>query len=494
VVPFIRLPTILNMLSRLPLAIPRVLIALATAFAGVACDASASPDANAKSDKPGAAFELTPRQNLTFAGRVIGPDAPKEPGVVFGVIPTSPIQLKPYYNVFTGLTENRPVPGVLHPVPVLRAEHVQLFAERPDPAKLALDQVAAFEREAEIDGKKKYAVVSDGKPENVRLITFSEITIPQDKTNEWRLKGTMESLKLPEHIDDPIADRGRAVLTKEPLPLKARLLYGTRKQSFGPAELFTLDLPDGKPKKIGEATEPRVSAGTSAVADRVDMRELRITDKAGKVIGGLKLENDEFQEFTISPDGKSFAYHTERYVEVPDALPRRELVTIVCGIDGTKRAEFIGYDEPAFMPGGNVLLTAESAGDGLFIGDVKSGKVTPIKIQDAPDEGSAGPDWPRQPAISPDGKWVAYVSGRRAYVVGVDGKGWSPLWLEEVDPQPQTHPTFSPDGKFVAAVITPLNVMTGPGQVVVFDLKRRVRQPLAATQGADSEGPLVWQP
>jgi hypothetical protein len=43
-------------------------------------------------------------------------------------------------------------------------------------------------------------------------------------------------------------------------------------------------------------------------------------------------------------------------------------------------------------------------------------------------------------------------------------------------------------------VIVPLNVMTGPGKVVVFDLKRHVRQPLPATQGADSEGPLVWQP
>ena len=123
-----------------------------------------------------------------------------------------------------------------------------------------------------------------------------------------------------------------------------------------------------------------------------------------------------------------------------------------------------------------------------------TGKVTPIKIQDARDAEAAGPSWPRQPAVSPDGKWVAYVSGRGVFVVGIDGKGWTPVWTPDSEQEPQSQPVFSPDSRFLACVITPLNVMTGPGQVVVFDWHKHVRQPLPITQGADSEGPLVWQP
>jgi hypothetical protein len=39
-----------------------------------------------------------------------------------------------------------------------------------------------------------------------------------------------------------------------------------------------------------------------------------------------------------------------------------------------------------------------------------------------------------------------------------------------------------------------LNVMTGPGQVIVFDITNRVRQAIDVAKDAHSDVPLTWQP
>lgn len=466
---------------RKPLASAACVIALMLTGCG---PAAAAPG-------PGpAAFELTPRQRLIFAdGRVTSADDAKAAGVTFGVIPTSTVTAKPYYNVFTGIVESRPVAGNPHPTPVLRAAKVSVYRDKPDVATLAIDRLI-FGNEAEVRSDSGYAIASDGN-HTVRLITFTSVSVPQDRIEDWRLAGTVEPLTLPEHIDDPVADRGRAVLAKEPLPIKGRLLYGTRKQNWGPAELYALDLPSGAPTKIGDATEPRLSVSGS-VADRVDMRTLRVTDRRGKLVGQIQFEHDEIAEFNISPDGQRVALCSERMVDVPDALPKRELVTLVYTAKGRKVGEFLGYDDPAFMPDGRVLLTGGGGNAGLFIGDPKSGRVEPLLIKDGPGNKPL-PEWPRMPAVSPDGKWVAYVTQRDVCVVGTDGHGWTPVWDTRFK-EPQHAPTFSPDSSLVALVVVPLNVMTGPGLVSVFDLKKHVRQPIETSQGADSEIPLVWQP
>jgi Tol biopolymer transport system component len=293
------------------------------------------------------------------------------------------------------------------------------------------------------------------------------------------------------HVDDPIADRGRAVLSDKPLPIKGRLIVGTREQNYGPGALHAINLPDGKMTKIADTTEPRV-ARNGAIVDRVDMRTLVVRDKDGKEAGRINLDPNEADTFAISDDGQKIAVSMERLVEVPDALPKREIATLVFDVQGKKLGEVVGYDDPAFMPDGRLLLTGRGGGEGLFIGDYTSGKLEPLEIKDT-DDGKQ-PDWPRMPAVSPDGKKVAYVSGRLAYVVGIDGRGWTPVWNPGADPEPQTEPTFSPDGSLIAVNIIPLNVMTGPGTISIFDLKTHVRQPLPNTKGADSDTPIVWQP
>src|SRR3954462_14515256 len=89
-----------------------------------ACGACDGEPAASKAENDAAAaaatFEITPRHRLLYSGQIIEPDKSKGPGVDFGVIPITPLGLKPYYNVFTRMIETRPVPGNEHAIPVLR--------------------------------------------------------------------------------------------------------------------------------------------------------------------------------------------------------------------------------------------------------------------------------------------------------------------------------------------------------------------------------------
>lgn len=458
----------------------------------------------------GRPFELRALQRLTLAGDVVDPPVVNEQqrarddvkatarrDVEFGVIPTRMMSAQTWLNPVTNAVEQRFYPAILHPIPVLRATHARTFEAMPDLKTIALDALQQDPGEVELDPKRPFALVADDAGK-VALLSLNEVTIPQDKVEQWRVRGTLRAVTLVDHIDDPVADRGRAVEAKEPLPLTGSILLGRREQMMRPTTFHALDLakPGAKPQEIAaDVTEGRV-AHDGTVVDRVDMRRLRISDANGKRLGELAFD-DDIAEFNVSPDGKRIAISTTLKKDAKDDWSPREVATVVYGVDGKRHGKPIwGYDDPAFLPDGDLLVTGRYSNAGLFIADVKRGKVRRIDFVDAPKETVEGrePDWwARQPAVSPDGKWVAYVSGRDAYVVGIDGRGWTPVWLTPYH-EPQTVPTFSPDSKYVAMIVTPLNVMTGPGQVIVFDVRRHVRQAVEGAKDAYSDVPITWRP
>jgi hypothetical protein len=392
--------------------------------------------------------------------------------------------------------EQRIYPRIEHPIPVLQSRHVRLYDKLPDLKTLAVDALHLDEGQVEVKPDKPLALVTtdEGK---VFLLTLTKVHVPQDKTDQWQVAGTIKPVAgIVEHIPDPLADRGRAVLVKEPLKLAGKLVFGLRDQMMTPTTFYSIDLadPDAKPKEVAtRVVEGRV-AGNGTVVDRVESRKLRITAAGGKVLGEVALDSD-IAEFNVSPDGRSVVLSTERYVDVPDAIGYREIATIVYSATGEKQWEVVGYDDAAFLPDGNLLLTGKGGEEGLFVVDARTRKATRLEIKDAPTQTRDGraPDWwPRTPAVSPDGKRVAFVSGQEVYAVGIDGRGWTPVWLTDTR-EPQTVPVFSPDGRYVAMVVTPLNVMTGPGEMVVFDTHKRVRQPVRGVK-ARSDVPLTWHP
>ncbi|HEV7302130.1 MAG TPA: hypothetical protein VGN72_22525 [Tepidisphaeraceae bacterium] len=454
------------------------------------------------------AFELAAHQRLDWDGKVTdakiernshGETDEKPIGIEFSVIPTRPMSVATWNNAVTGGVEQRLWARIEHPIPVLRAAHVRFYDGAPDLNALAVDIVQKDEHEVEVTADKPIAIIGDGQG-RVVMMTFSKIEIPQDQPDQWRLAGTMKPITLVDHIADPVADRGRAVLAKEPLKLEGSLIFGQREDMMKPTTLFSLNLAGdvnaSKPDVLArDITEGRV-ADNGTVVDRVDMRVLRVTDASGKKLIELTQE-DEIAEFNVARDGRSIVLTTTLRKDPTDDWSPRDVATLIYSIDGQQIARFWAYDDAAFMPDGNLLLTGKWSDDGLFIGNVKSGEVTRIDLRDAPkNEEERAPDWwARSPTVSPDGKRVAYVSGRGVYVVGTDGTGWAPVWTTTGDPEPQSVPVFSPDGKYIAMVVTPLNVMTGPGEVVVFDVNAHVRQHLPASKGvANSDIPLTWRP
>ncbi|MFT3784616.1 MAG: hypothetical protein QM770_00430 [Tepidisphaeraceae bacterium] len=436
-------------------------------------------------------FELAARQRVAFDGKSLDEKSAAS-GIAFGVIPTRPMSAATWLNPVTGGVEQRIYPAILHPIPVLRAGHVQTYAEKPDLKSLALDIVAAFEGEAEVHPNDRFALVADLEAKRVVLIELTRVEVPQDKVDDWRVAGSITPVDLIEHIDDPIADRGRAVPTKKPFNLTGSLLFSTRNGSWGtPAVVRTLDVKQDASKKVADAQEPRY-ARDGTIADRVESRIVELRDTSGKLLSRIELESDVGDDFTLSPDGAIVALPTERFVDVPNDTPRREGVTLFYGRDGRKLGELIGYDDVAFLPDGRQVVTPFGAGEGLFLADYRSGEVKPLTILDGPSD-EPKPFWPRQVSVSPDGKWVAYVSRTEAYRVGIDGRNWTPLWLTP-NHEPQTWPTFSPDGKYIAITVAALNVMTGPAEVILIDPAAHTRDTLKAASSANNTLPLVWRP
>lgn len=428
---------------------------------------------------------LEARKSQPFPGQKAG-----AADVTFGVIPKRMLGVSTWYNPISRAVEQRIQPPIEHPIPVLRCAHVRAFEDRPDLAKIGQDDLDAAENEAEIKVTTRFALVGDGRG-GAALLSLSDVRIPQDKTDDWRVTISAERVTLVDHVADAVRDVGRAVPTKEPLPLTGHFIFGTREQRMSAnMVLKRFDQASGAVTELAKPVDGR-AALNGTVVDRVEGRMLQITDAGGRKLGTVTLEGSDIREFNVNADGTRVAVSTERYVEDPDPnkLGHREIATMVFAADGKKLADVVGYDDPAFLPDGNLLLTGPGGSEGLFVADLKSGKVIPIKVA-APKDAEI--DWPQQPAVSPDGRRVAFCSHREVYVMDLDGSHCVPVWNNRPAQEPQCHPTFSPDGRYVAFVNVPTTVMTGPGTIVVFDVEKHVRQELPATKGADSEVPITW--
>ncbi|MDB5295251.1 MAG: hypothetical protein JWO31_1234 [Phycisphaerales bacterium] len=432
-------------------------------------------------------FELTPRHRLAFDGRVADANE-KSPGLEFGVLPTHPVRVERRLNAWNQF-EPHVEPAVEHPVPVLRGAPVRLYADRPEVTKLGLDQVRAFDRQATVRDDSRFAIVADGD-RAVRLISFSKISLPQDRVDDWRITGTSEPLALPEHVDDPVADRGRAVESDRPLLLTGKLVFGKQDDDRRtPMAFHRYDFATGREETVGVGHSATMAVN-GTVIDCPDTRTVDVTDKAGKRLAHLTFDRGDVKQFAVSSDGKRFALVIDRFQNV--YAPVHESVVTVYTAAGDKLGEIVGFDDPAFFPDGRLLLTAPGIQPGLFVGDARTGKAELLAVHDGPG-GQAKVDWPKNPVVSPDGKWNAYQTRNHGVaLVGTDGRGWQEVWTNTN--QPQASPTFSPDSRFIAMVVLQPEHWTGQGTVNVFDVRNHVRQPLKATQGAYSEFALTWMP
>lgn len=430
----------------------------------------------------GGSFELTPRHQLTFDSKVQDSAGAGE-GVSFGVIPTHPVLIEHKLNQWNQFEEHV-TPAVEHPVATLRATHVAVYRDRPDTSRLAMDQLWKLENEANVDADSKFALVANH--DQAMLITLDKLELPQDRDDAWKIGGTSERLKLPEHIDDPIADRGRAV--EGTLPLSGTIVFGKNVGGEAPIEFSAINVSNGAVTNLSRGHSVMLARDGTSID--CDMHHAILTDRNGKTLTQIAFDRGDITQFTIAPDGQRFALLVDRVVNVINAA--HESAVEVYDIRGKKLGQIGGYDDPAFFPDGRLLLTGEGIEPGLYIGDVATGKAELLAVQDGPG-GEAKVDYPKNPVVSPDGKWIAYEQRNHLIaLVGVDGRGWQEVWNQTNNCL--ANPTFSPDSQFIAALVQEPDHWRSPGRINVFDVRKHIRQALPATDGASPDAGLIWMP
>lgn len=156
---------------------------------------------------------------------------------------------------------------------------------------------------------------------------------------------------------------------------------------------------------------------------------LKLTDKTGNKT--IKQFSDKVQfSFpdlypTLSNSGEYIAYNQGDTLEVINR-------------NGESIAEFPGYVQPSWTPDGRIVAVGDgNSKRGLFLIDKQFKDVQQIV---------EGYEEAQMPAVSPDGKRIAFYNLEKVWTMNLDGQ--NPV--AAITGGRVTFPTWSPDGKFLA--------------------------------------------
>lgn len=207
-------------------------------------------------------------------------------------------------------------------------------------------------------------------------------------------------------------------------------------EEWGSDAIVDVDIATGKAEARFEGGDPQRSAqGETVFLNR--QSELVIAGKNGVTAGRVALNagDDRPDSPTLSPDGQKVAYHV-----APVYYDSR---VIVATRSGKKLAEFKDMMSPAWTPDGRLVvahtLGTQDSKAGLFVSDAD---LSTLKRFD-PDLDDA-----RTPAVSPDGRRVAFVYQGHLWAVNLDGSGLKQITAGAGG---EERPTWSPDGQSLAA-------------------------------------------
>lgn len=181
-----------------------------------------------------------------------------------------------------------------------------------------------------------------------------------------------------------------------------------------------------------------------------------------------------------SPNGQLFAMHTSEssvlYVYVFDAA-----LNIVFKLEGYISRSWLGDDRLVVARGSN-----------LYVVTVAS---SPVITRIGPDGLGLPNESVEYPAVSPDGKSVAYVQGSAIWRINVDGSGLTQLTKPYVN---VAWPSWSPDGSRLVVSNSQCSTFGGgtpsPAEMIVVSATA-TNQDLAAIDFVTSDcGPVYWLP
>jgi dipeptidyl aminopeptidase/acylaminoacyl peptidase len=200
-------------------------------------------------------------------------------------------------------------------------------------------------------------------------------------------------------------------------------------------EIHKLNLATGEDVKLGKGDAPsKTPEGTLIFITPLELAESNEDLAMHRIIvkrtdNIAERWNKSFHAPRLSPDGTRVAY-----------LSDFNAMYVVNRTDGKLVATFEhtgvtdGWYRPTWTPDGRIVAAGGFGNQGLFISDAGLTKMTRF---------DQGLTQPADPAVSSDGKKVAFVLNDRVHVINIDGTG-----LKRIDPADteDRHPSWSPDG------------------------------------------------
>jgi hypothetical protein len=424
----------------------------------------------------GKRFTLRLGQGFRFKDGVVVAGKPDDaPDITFKYIPPQVGGMALRYNPVSQQVETGLEPTLTSPMPLLLSTHINSFEARPDIARITSGDIAAYQNQAPMGSKSRYVLLMNAAADQY-LLTLDELEAVPGKYDDWRIGFSWEQVHL------PVGLAGGKINKQLPGKIIFRDWYRTKM-------IVRVDLTSGKEEIIADGVLP------SVVEDRLlaygdSTSALVVRDAAGKTLSTIRF-NEQFLGPLLSPDGTRVLGSVYRAgpgtkiggVTVPSAAV---LSLGIFDLEGKEVTSVLGYDDATWTPDGKVIATGSLYQPGLFEIDPASRDVRPI---------DAKIDTPFQPSVSPDGRTIAFVTGKKVWLIDRDGKNLRQFFQ---DGHTQQRPVFSPDGTKIALVICNTMASDVTGEVFVIDLQTQEVTPLRTSAGAtlvpDPNTKLNWIP
>jgi hypothetical protein len=421
----------------------------------------APPPATTDGDKP-RRFTLRLGQGFRLKdGAVVANKADEQPDLVFKYLPPYVGGLSTRYNPISQQVETGFEPTLTSPMPLIVSTRINAFDARPDVARITTGDIVGYFNQAPIAAKTRYLLLMTAAGDQY-LLTMDQREAPAGRYDDWRIGFSYEAVQLPLGLAGGKINK----------PLVGKLIY---RDWYRTKVVMRLDLATGKEEGLVDGILPSFGGdGLLGFGDASSAYVVR--DASGKTLHTIRF-NDQVLGPLLSPDGKRLLATVYR-PGPPSTIGgvtfagAPTLSVAVFDLSGREITSIVGYDDATWTPDGKVIATGKLYDAGLFEIDPATKRVRAIDAQIG---------CPLQPAVSPDGKTIAFVTGNKVWLIDRDGKNLRQLMA---DGQTQQRPSFSPDGTKVAFIICNQLGLDASGEVFVIDLKTKDLTPVRTSTGA----------
>jgi len=387
------------------------------------------------------------------------------------------------YNVITGQIEYQARAPTTENYPLLVASRTASFQTRPDVSKLTVGDINKWTDDEYEISPGRFLIVRGKVDGQHYLVQIQKFVAPSNNPQTWQISFSYEPIQ---------PELGAAGTAGKNLPLRGILSYQER---FSAKKIINLDLATGKTAEIFDGYGvSRNEKGEYAYLNQA--KQIVIADVNGKQIAMLpaparaakSLVSDAPNEAVLSPNGEFIAVQVDRSEPITSGVFTMEGTPLPCVVvinrQGKEISAFYQKQGAAWTPD-NRLVVAHYFDPRIYISDPQVKNLQLVK-------NSPEMKHTNYPAVSPDGKTVAFSANGRVWLMNLDGTNLKQLTNSGLD---ETTPVWSPDGKFVAIQqLIPNSIIGGLYQIVAVRISDGYSVPVTDQYGEPREpaGRMSW--